>query len=79
MGWSNKFHVGSDMNQILGELLESYEDIIPKFIYNIFSPCIIKLDKEFPYAISESNKLTAGDEIFMEYFRLLVEVKGIKI
>lgn len=79
MGWNDKFHPGSDLNQILGELLERYGDIMPKSIVNEIEPRIKKYDKEFPYAISESNKETTGEEILMIYYRLQFKQLGIKV
>lgn len=79
MGWNDRFHPGSDLNQILGELLERYADIIPKFIIDEIKPRIKRYNKEFPYAISEKNKKTTGEEILMIYYRLQVKHLGIKI
>lgn len=59
MGWNKNFHPGSDLNQILGEILE----MVPKKIYNLLHPRIIRYDKEFPYAITESNHATTGKNI----------------
>jgi hypothetical protein len=77
MGWSLKFHIGSDMNQILGEMLDRYDDIIPKFIYDVIRPLLIKYDKEFEYAINTENKLTTGDEMTILCFSLMEKHYGI--
>lgn len=53
MGWSNVFHPGSDLNQILGKITEKYQNIMPADIYNDIKSRIINYSKEFPYAISE--------------------------
>ena len=63
MGWNNKFHPGSDLNQIFGDLLHNFESNIPKFIYDKIKPRLIYHDKEFPYAIMTDNKLTTGKEM----------------
>lgn len=63
MGWHDTFHIGSDLNQILGEILDKYHDIMPKDLADDLSKRIIKHDKEFPFAISEENKSTSGSEI----------------
>ena len=60
MGWANEFHPGSDLNQIFGELLERHQQTIHKAIYRAIKPRIKRYTKEFPFAISESNKLTTG-------------------
>lgn len=72
MGWNDKFHPGSDLNQILGELLEKYGENMPKSIYDAIEPRIKRYEKEFPYAISESNKLTTGVAIL----RVLCQMDG---
>lgn len=64
MGWSDKFHPGSGLNQILGEILERYDEIIPADIYQMLCPTIIKYDKEFPYTINIKNNLTSGHRIY---------------
>lgn len=71
MGWNKKFHIGSDMNQILGEILEKYQNILPKSIYDLLKPLIIVQDKEFPYAISGTNKRTSGDNVRLQLLQLL--------
>lgn len=63
MGWSDKFHPGSDLNQIMGEILEIYHQYIPKNIRGELEPRIIRYDKEFPYAISQENPATTGKAI----------------
>jgi len=64
MGWSLEFHPGSDLNQILGEIFERYQNIIPPNIYEKISPLIIKTDNdEFPFAIDISNEMTTGKHI----------------
>lgn len=63
MGWNLKFHPGSDLNQIIGEILDQYRDYIPKDLYNVLDPLIIKYDKEFPFAISQENPATTGKAI----------------
>jgi len=79
MGWSEKFHIGSDLNQILGEILEKYEKIMPKFLYDKLKPLIIVHDKEFPYAISEKNQETSGDEIMVLVNHLLIKRHKVRI
>ncbi len=74
MGWSVTFHPGSDLNQILGELLERYEQNIPSVIYNAIKPRIIQYDKEFPYAISESNEQTTGKIILKVLSKIYSEL-----
>jgi hypothetical protein len=57
MGFSDKFHIGADLNQLLGYVMEEYKDEVPiKFE-------VIKLDKEFPYAIDFRNPKTSGNKI----------------
>jgi len=62
-GFSKNFNTGRDLNQMLGELLEKFSDVIPKDIHDKLITRIIKYDKEFPYAITESNPLTTGQSI----------------
>lgn len=78
-GWNTKFHPGSDLNQIMGEILERYSNIMPKMFIKIIEPLIKKQDKQFPYAIRSSNKRTTGDEIMMLFWRLWIKVNNIKI
>lgn len=63
MGWNDKFHPGSDLNQIFGELLDKYKNNIPKIFYDEIKPRIIYHNKEFPYAIMTKNKLTTGKKM----------------
>ena len=70
MGWANEFHPGSDLNQIFGELLERYQQTIHKAIYRAIKPRIKRYTKEFPFAISESNKLTTGKVLLRLIYHL---------
>lgn len=74
MGWSDSFHPGSDLNQVLGELLNDYGKYMPKYIYNILKPRIISHEKEFPYAITESNELTTGEAILALVKPMVIEI-----
>ena len=73
MGWNKKFHIGSDLNQMLGEILEKYQNIMPGTIYDILKPFIIVQDKEFPYAISGKNDKTSGKEIMILLYHLFMK------
>jgi len=60
MGWDKKFHVGSDLNQILGQIIDEYSRDLPKSIVNKFKPLIISdKNKEFPFAVIKNNKMEA--------------------
>lgn len=75
-GWNNNFHPGSDLNQILGELIEKYHNIMPKNIVDEISPRIIKHNKKYQFAIHNSNKLTTGDEIMGLIFKLMAKSRN---
>ena len=79
MGWSKKFHPGSDLNQIIGQLFEEYKNDIPKDIHDIFFSRVIKYDKEYPYAISEENPLTTGKAVLKLCKRMYVTFTPLKI
>ena len=54
LGWSEKFHIGGDLNQILG-ILSTYK-YIPKYIKRILRKIIIEnKNTDFPYAIQKQN------------------------
>lgn len=63
MGWSKSFHVGADMNQMLGELFLLYSDWMPKIMVKTLSAHLISKKEEFPYAIAGSNMRTSGAAI----------------
>ena len=63
MGWNKEFHIGSDLNQMFGELMNFYEDDMPKEMVEKIKPLIIEKDKEFPYALHLENKHTTGKEM----------------
>ena len=63
MGWSEQFHPGSDLNQIIGELIDQFGDMMPPDLVEILSPLVIKIDKEFEFAISSSNDKTTGSSL----------------
>ena len=59
MGWSKRFRIGSDMNQILG-CMQKYK-YMPANLKRFINKRLIKYvsgpdAKEFPYAINHSNK-----------------------
>ena len=72
LGWSSKFHVGGDLNQILG-ILSKYEHI-PLDIKNVLNKLVVKSGlKDFPYAITVDNKLTSGKYLMENWEELLGE------
>jgi hypothetical protein len=62
MGFSDNFHIGADLNQALGYIFEEYKQDIPDNLLQIENR-IIKLNKEFPYAIDIKNNKTSGYKI----------------
>lgn len=63
MGFSDKFHIGADLNQLLGYMLEDYYNDLPSILQELMKRHVIKLDKEFPYAIDVKNSKTSGFKI----------------
>lgn len=68
MGWSTKYRIGSDSNQILGHLLA--HPTLPRNIRRFISKRVIRVDKEFPYAIVQPNK-KLSPAVVSAYLRLL--------
>lgn len=67
LGWSEKFHVGGDLNQILG-ILSNYK-FIPKEIKQFIDKIVIKNinNNDFPYAISMTNKKTSAKYLLKNF------------
>lgn len=59
LGWSPKFHIGGDLNQILG-ILSDWEYIPKKLKSNIKKLVFKGKSKDFPYAIQKDNIKTSG-------------------
>ena len=69
IGWSNKFHKGGDLNQILG-LLSEYK-YIPLHIKKLLNKIVIKREGEdFPYAIQKENKYTSAEYLLDNFDNL---------
>lgn len=62
LGFADHFHIGADLNQILGYIFEDYSSDIPPELMPLKNK-IITLDKEFPYAIATKNNKTSGHKI----------------
>jgi hypothetical protein len=63
MGWSSKFHVGVDLNQMMGEIINNYKDDIPNEIVDKIGKLIIEEKKEFPFSISYENINMSGKNV----------------
>jgi len=62
LGWSEKFHSGVDLNQILG-ILSDYE-FIPSKLKELLKSIVIKREgKQFPYANKDGNPKIDMDEL----------------
>lgn len=73
LGWSSKFHVGGDLNQILG-LLSNYKYIPDKIRKNLNKIVIKKSDEsDFPYAIQKTNNKTSGKYLLHNFHKLFVQ------
>ena len=71
IGWSEKFHVGGDLNQILG-ILSNYKYIPKKYKKNINKIVIRNENAEFPYAIQKNNKKTSGKYLLKNFDELFI-------
>lgn len=72
LGWSSKFHIGGDLNQILGILTEY--NSIPHNIKKLLNSIVIKTAKtDFPYAIQKGNKYTSG-KYLLDNFKILFNI-----
>lgn len=71
LGWSENFHVGGDLNQILG-ILSNYK-YIPKNIKKNIDKIVIKNEgTDFPYAIQKTNKKTSGEYLLKNFDKLFI-------
>jgi serine/threonine protein kinase len=69
LGWSNVFHVGGDLNQILGILL-NYK-YVPKNIEKSIRNIVVKnKGTKFPYAIQKTNSKTSGKYLLKNFNKL---------
>ena len=69
LGWSEKFHKGGDLNQILG-ILSNYK-YIPKIYKKTIDKIVVKNEKnEFPYAIQYANNKTTGKYLLDNFDKL---------
>jgi len=59
LGWSRKFHLGGDLNQILG-ILSDFSSI-PEYIENNIKKIVIQTNADFPYASLEGNPSTIAE------------------
>lgn len=78
LGWSDKFHRGGDMNQILGILTEYkyFPNIIRKKIQKYIMK---KKNSKYPYAIDKQNEYLSGEylhENFNNFFGIKYLVKN---
>ena len=71
LGWSEKFHVGGDLNQILG-ILSNYKYIPKKIKKNIDKIVIKNEGTDFPYAIQKTNKKTSGKYLLKNFDKLFI-------
>lgn len=64
LGWNTKFKIGTDANQIYGELCDNFKKDIPKNILKKILP-LLKCDetKEFHYTVPNGNKELNGKKI----------------
>ena len=69
LGWSEKFHVGGDLNQILG-LLSNYRNIPAKLKQYIHKNVIKNEKSDFPFAIQSNNKKTSGKYLLKHFGEL---------
>jgi len=71
LGWSENFHIGGDLNQILG-ILSNYR-YIPFHIKKNIDKLVIKNEgSDFPYAIQKSNKKTSGKYLIKNFQQLFI-------
>jgi len=72
LGWSNKFHVGGDLHQILG-ILSEYK-YIPKILKKNIEMIVSKNEgTDFPYTIQTTNKKTAGEYLLQNFNNMFSE------
>ena len=74
IGWSKTFTIGSDANQIFGTLFDEYVDYAPQSICSR----IIKIEKEFPYAINFENMSLQSKELSQEVVTFGKPKKNVK-
>lgn len=67
LGWSHKFHVGGDLNQILGILSDEYD--IPKSIKKKIDAIVIKNsnNNDWSYAIQKTNTKTDANILLKKF------------
>lgn len=58
LGWSRKFHLGGDLNQILG-IISDFSSI-PEYIQKNIKKLVIQTNMDFPYTSIEGNKATTA-------------------
>lgn len=77
MGWSREFHIGSDLNQMLGDIFDQFIHLIPHRLIHNIKPLIIQKEKEFPFAVVENEK-TSGKNI-LNIIKKIIKEHEIKL
>lgn len=70
LGWSSKFHLGGDLNQILG-ILSDYQYIPLNIRHNIKTIVKFNPKNDFPYAVQKENIKTSAIYLIKNFNKLI--------